>query len=560
MKMFLLLLLAFSLPAAWALIHVRTPFEPQTPAYANEAYRQRVAIGCGPTAAGIDFTDSANVIPLLSGWGDYRMPVTATNDSARIYFEQGINMYYGFHIIEALASFEKAVRFDSNFAMGHWGKALASGPNINDFGYSASPEALTAMRQAKALGASCTPVEQALIDAMQVRYSADTTQGREHLNQLYADAMKEVQRRFPASADAAALYADALMVQHPWDLYTHNYEPKPWTPEIVQTLEQLLRKSPDHPGAAHYYVHAVEASAEPMRAFIQALRLPHLMPGVAHVVHMPAHIYIRSGYYHKGVVVNEKAVKSYYAYAAAFPLVANNAPLYLVHNLHMQATCANMAGQYRDALAASLDCRRSFDSSWQGLPGYMGIYAQYLYMTPYLTLIRFGKWDSILHTPAPPTAHVYAGLLWHYGRGLAFAREHDFTKAGRELAAVQEALGAEQMRAPAPSFSNAGEVGGGVALHLLQGVLAEEQNDYPQAIAQLESAVAREDSMQYNEPKDWVHPARHYLGAVLLKAGRWADAERVYRADLAINPANGWSLTGLATALNRQGKTKAAAR
>ena len=207
----------------------RAPGAPD--AYQNpetiQSYKKQYALGCSPNLSNINFNDSANIIPLLKGWGKHRMPVTVTNDSANIYFQQGINMYYGFHIIEALASFEKAVQFDEHFAMAHWGKALAYGPNINDFGYAASPEALAAVQRATELCGNCTPVEKALIMAMQTRYSTDTTQTREYLNQLYAGAMKKVHETFPHSADAAALYADALMVQHPWDLYDRLYKPKP---------------------------------------------------------------------------------------------------------------------------------------------------------------------------------------------------------------------------------------------------------------------------------------------------------------------------------------------
>jgi hypothetical protein len=228
-----------------------------------KAYKLRNGIGCRPDLASFDFRDPANAIPLLQGWGSYRMPVTHKGDSAGLYFQQGINMYYGFHIIEALASFEKALTFDTSFALGYWGKALAYGPNINDMGYAASPDALTAISKAKELSISCTEVEKALIDAIQVRYSSDTSQTRETLNQRYADAMKGVHLRFPKSADAAALYADALMVQHPWDLYDRHYNPKPWTPEIVRVLEGLVKEFPEHPGANHYYIHAIEGSKHP---------------------------------------------------------------------------------------------------------------------------------------------------------------------------------------------------------------------------------------------------------------------------------------------------------
>ena len=516
--------------------------------------KQLYLIGCSPDFNFFNPDDSTNTIPLLQGWGDYRMPVTASNDSAEIYFEQGINMYYGFHIIEALASFVKSTKFDSTFAMGYWGMALSYGPNINDDGYSASPEALVAMHKAKDLSDNCTPVEKGLIDAMQVRYTADTTQTREHLNQLYADAMKKVYTDFPESADAATLYVDALMVQHPWDLYTKTYQPKTWTPEIVNTLESILKKYPQHPGASHYYIHAVEASAHPEIAIPVAEKLAALMPGVSHIVHMPSHIFIRSGYYNLGEQTNEKAVTGYYNYLKEYPAVINNAPLYLIHNLHMQAACANMDGTFAIAMKSSIDCKNSFDSNWQAAPDYFGVFVQYVYMTPYLTSIRFGKWNDILNTPENPSTFIYANLLWHYGQGLAYARKHDFTNAMIHLDTLQQELQNDQLKAPAPSYANPGINGAGVAEKILQGVIAEEQNNLPQSITLLKEAVTREDSMIYNEPKDWVHPARQYLGNVLLKAKKYPEAEKVFKEDLFINPNNGWSLTGLAVALEKQNK------
>jgi len=517
----------------------------------------RNAIRCSPLLNNINFADSA-AIPLLKGWGKYRMPATTNNDSAKIYFEQGINMYYGFHVIEALASFEKAVKFDTSFAMGYWGKALSYGPNINDYGYSASPDALTAVAKAIAFSNRCSPVEKALIEAMQVRYSADSTQSRSALNQLYADAMKKVYLRFGESADAAALYVDALMVQHPWDLYYKNYQPKAWTAEIVNTLEKLLQKYPQHPGAAHYYIHAVEASAHPEKGLAVSKILPGLMPGVAHLVHMPSHIYIRSGYYGIGEQVNDDAVKGYYDYLNQFPAVVNNSPLYLIHNLHMQATCANMEGRYKHSMKIAADCSNSFDSTMQDTPDYIGIFIQYVYMTPLLTQIRFGRWDDILKTTQPPAAHIYANLLWHYGAGLAYARKHDFSNAANELTTINNEMSNQQLKAPAPSYANPGIAGAEVAATILEGVIAEEKSDYSKSIAALQHAVVLEDSMVYNEPKDWVHPARQYLGNVYCKAKKFAAAEKVYRQDLVINPNNGWSLTGLAIALSGQAKNEAA--
>lgn len=516
----------------------------------NKKFR---AFGCAPDLASLDLDDSANVIPLLDGWGKYRMPVTVTNDSAGIYFQQGINMYYGFHIIEALASFGKATKFDENFAMGYWGKALSYGPNINDIGYSASPEALAAIKKAKDLSGNCTAVEKALIAAMQVRYSPDTAQKREYLNQRYADAMKKVHSDFPNSADAAALYADALMVQHPWDLYDRNYKPKPWTPEIVRVLEQLVKEFPGNPGASHYYIHAIEGSANPEKGLAVANRLGSMMPGLAHLVHMPSHIYIRSGYYKRGTDVNADAVKNYYSYQAKYSPVINNAFIYLVHNVHMQATCANMDARYAEALRLSNDTRHSFDSTWSDAGGYFGVYSQYLYMTPHFTQIRFGKWDDILDAPAIPASRIYANAIWHYARGLAYARKHQFENANIELQKMQDSIASPQLK-ESPSTFNPGIAAIDVAGKILEGVIAEERNELAQSVSLLKEAVDKEDGMFYNEPKDWVHPVRQYLGNVLLKAKKYGEAEKVYREDLKINPNNAWSLTGLTKALAKQGK------
>lgn len=520
-------------------------------------YKNQFSLGCSANLAGINFEDSANIIPLLSGWGTYRMPVTATNDSAAIYFQQGINMYYGFHIIEALASFEKSVRFDENFAMGYWGKALAYGPNINDVGYAASPEALDAVQKATALSGNCTPVEKALIAAMRVRYSTDSTQTREYLNQLYADAMKNVHESFPKSADAAALYADALMVQHPWDLYDRFYKPKPWTPGIVSILEGLVKEFPNNPGASHYYIHAIEGSEHPERGLAVADRLGDMMPGLAHLVHMPSHIYIRSGYYSKGIAVNEEAVKSYYDYLSKYPAVVNNSFIYIIHNLHMEAACANMDCRYADAIKSSEDTKNSFDSVLVNEPGYFGYYLQYAYMTPFFTRIRFGKWDEILNIPAIPDSLVYANIVWHYGRGLAFARRRQFNEADTELKAIQGRMLSPQLQESPPAF-NPGIASVAVAEKILQGVIAEEKKEYSEAAARLQEAVDKEAGMLYNEPRDWPHPARQYLGHALLKAGKYAEAEKVYKEDLKVNPNNAWSLVGLTEALSRQNKNKEA--
>lgn len=522
------------------------------------AYKKQTVKGCAPDLTALNLGDPANAIPLLDGWGSYRMPVTTGNDSANLYFQQGINMYYGFHIIEALASFERAVQFDEHFAMGYWGKALAYGPNINDIGYAASPEALQAVRTARAKAANCTPVEQALIAAMEVRYSADSSQTREHLNQLYADAMREVHRRFPNSADAAALYADALMVQHPWDLYDRNYAPKPWTPEIVRVLEGLVEAFPDNPGASHYYIHAVEGSAQPAKALAVADRLGGMMPKVAHLVHMPSHIYIRTGYFDKGVQSNINAVNGYNEYRSKFPAAGGGAFLYLVHNLHLQAACAQMDASYSEALRSAIAARGSFDTAWMDDPGYFGIYAQYVYTTPLLTRVRFGRWADILKEPAVPPAKTYACAMQHFARGLAFARTHQLKAAKAALAHLKDSAQSTQLQ-QSPAAFNAGITAVNIAEKVLQGIIAEEEGDLTTAIQLLKTAVEMEDGMLYNEPKDWLLPVRHYLGNTLIKAGQYAGAEKVYLEDLLINPNNAWALTGLQNVYSHQPKPTAAA-
>jgi tetratricopeptide (TPR) repeat protein len=518
-----------------------------------KAIKNRSSYGCAPLLSAINFSDSTTTIPLLDGWGKYRMAVTTKNDSANIYFQQGINMYYGFHIIEALGSFEKATQLDENFAMGYWGKALAYGPNINDIGYAASPEALAAVQKAKALYNNATPVEKALIDAMDVRYSPDSSQKREYLNQLYADAMKKVHTGFPTSADAAALYADALMVQHPWDLYDRHYNPKPWTPEIVAVLEGLVKQFPENPGASHYYIHAIEGSREPQKGLAVADRLGAMMPGLAHLVHMPSHIYIRSGHYGKGAEVNEEAVKGYYNYLSKYPLTVNNSFLYLAHNQHMRAACAAMDGQYSKAMKYSYDTQNSVDSTWIDGGGFFGVYAQYMYMMPYFTHLRFGKWADILRAPPIPDSRVYANIMWSFARGIANAREHQFEDAGKELQRIQNNKSNPQLK-ESPTAFNPGIVAVEVAENILQGVIAEEKNQLSHSITFLKDAVAIEDEMLYGEPRDWLLPSRQYLGAALLKAKQYAEAEKVYKEDLMINPNNAWSLTGLEKSLAKQNK------
>ncbi|WP_008583910.1 tetratricopeptide repeat protein [Niabella soli] len=558
MKLFITLIFAALITTSLAYKKITGMSVTQTSGRSAQ-HQKRVVLRCAPPSFN-EGSANASAIPLLKGWGNYRMPVTTANDSARIYFNQGINMYYGFHIIEALASFAKATLFDSSFAMGYWGQALAMGPNINGANYNTPADALIAAQKARALGTHCTPVEKELIASMLQRYTPDPTGGQQQLYQAYATALKKIMTRYPRQTDVRVLYADALMQLHPWDLYTADYQPRPWTPELIDVLEKALKNEPRHPGALHYYIHAVEASTHPERGLMAANQLPALMPGIAHLVHMPSHIYIRTGYYDKGDRVNEAAVKSYYTYAHTFAAVKEASPLYLVHTLHMQAACANMAGRFGDALRIAKECRESFDSSALKQPGFDGVFAQYIYMTPMLTMIRFGKWETILSAPEVPDTYIYASIIAHYGRGMAYARTYQTRMASRELELLRKNLSDPQLTAPASPGNNPAIHGAQIAEKILASVIAEEQNDLEQAIVLLEQAVKKEDNMAYSEPKDWALPARQYLGAALLKAKRYGDAQRVYERDLEINPKNGWSLLGLAMAFQKQGQKSGAAK
>ena len=521
-------------------------------------YKHRQIIQCSPDWTQLNADSLANGIGVLPGWGNYRWNIATQNDSARFYFNQGINMYYAFHIIEAMASFKKAARFDDNNAMINWAQALAYGPNINDFAYAATPEAFAAAQKALSLKDNCTPKEKALIEAMAVRYSADSTVSRQSLNQLYATAMKNAYGLFKQDADAATLYADALMLQHPWDYWKHNGDAEPWTQEILTVLEDVIQKHPDHPGANHYYIHAVEASKNSKRAMASADRLGKLMPGVAHMIHMPSHIYIRNGKYAAGIKVNEMSVKGYNNYFTLYPDVQNNVPLYLIHNLHMQSNCAMMRANYSYSNKSAVECSRSFDTSFLSMPAPLGTFIQYLYMTPTFNNVRFGKWDSILNAPPVPEQYVYATVLWHWARGMAFAGKNKLTHAAAELKIMQEKMKAPDMLVVMEPF-NAPADAAKVAEKILAGIIAGQENNFTAAIQLLNEAVVNEDAMIYNEPKDWLLPAREYLGTALLKAGDAAKATTIFKEDLKENPDTHWALYGLYKALNKQKKTAEAA-
>ncbi|MDP9230261.1 MAG: hypothetical protein M3O67_06290, partial [Bacteroidota bacterium] len=486
-------LLAACVVAIMALVSFRWPVHPvvRKSSFNIEEYKKKNTIRCGPDWELLQDWFNEIDIPPIPGSGKYKWAISTKNDSAQFYFNQGINMYYSFHIIEAMASFKKAAKFDTTCAMLYWAQALAYGPNINDVGYAASPEALQTNNKAIELSSTSTEKEKLLIRAQRVRYSDDSTASRQTLNQFYVDKMKEAYEKYPNDADVAALYADALMLQHPWDLWKIDGTPKPWTQLIREILEKLLVKTPNHPGANHYYIHVMEPSPYAAKAIPSADRLGKLTPGLSHTVHMPSHIYLRTGNYSKGIAVNENAVNSYKKTISLYAPVTGNDFLYIIHNLHMQTNHAMLAARLGYSVNSAIETVNSIPKDYLSLEGPLGNYVQYIYMTPVLVDIRFGRWNELLDRPQPGGSQVYSNILYHFGRGMAFTQKQNFDEVGKELDKMRELMKDSSLYIPLTPFSTAIE-GARVAEQLLIGMIHLKRKLFEGAIKHLQEAVTIE--------------------------------------------------------------------
>ena len=518
-------------------------------------YKNKTIIRCGTDWEALKDWLEETDIPPMPGAGIYKWRISTKSDSAQFYFNQGINMYYGFHIIEAMASFKKAAKFDAECAAIHWAQALAYGPNINDYGYRASPEALNALNKAKQFASTATAFEKELIDVMSVRYTADSADAtRKQLNEAYTAKMKLVAAKFPGNAEALALYADAMMLEHPWDLWNVNGTPKAWTPAIRKVLEQLLTLSPMHPGGNHYYIHVMEASPFAKLALPSAERLGVTNPGLSHMVHMPSHIYLRTGLYKKGVDVNVNAVNSYQKSIPLYAPVTGADFLYIIHNLHMKANNAMMMGNEKIAVAAAIETQKSIPDYYLPTPVPLGNLVQYIYHTPVLINVRFAKWNELLEMKQPPSAQVFSNILFHFGRGMALANTAKMEEAKKQLQLMQLLMKDSSLAIPYSPFSPAIDAAV-VAEQLLSGTIALKEKRINDAVTAFQKASAREESMVYNEPRDWLLNPKHYYGNALLVAGKAKEAQTVFEKDLKNNAENGWALMGLYNALQMQKKT-----
>jgi tetratricopeptide (TPR) repeat protein len=492
-------------------------------------------------------------IPLYKDLGKHHHAISTKSPQAQRYFDQGLRLTYAFNHAEAIASFKEAARIDPDCAMCYWGAALAMGPNLNlPMDLKDEPAARALAQQALALAPKVSDAERAYIEALSARYAAEPGDSRFARDQAYAAAMREVTRRFPGDPDAATLFAESLMDLQPWDYWTPDGAPKGKIEEVIATLERVLKNHPNHPGACHFYIHAVEASMEPQRALPCAKRLGGLMPGAGHLVHMPAHTFMRLGMYQEAEEANIHAVHADERFIQDRKPQGFYPMAYYPHNLHFLYWAAAMAGRSQVAIKTSRDLVKHVpDEMVKEVPP-----LELFKPIPYFALALFGKWDEILKEPAPAAEFTYSTGIWRYARGRAFAATGQLEKAKAELDAVNKlSLEVSSDLVVGLNFANyIVELGGKV----LAGEIAAKEGRTDDAVQLLNQAIAIEDQLVYDEPRPWYQPVRQNLGAVLLAANRPAEAEKVYREDLKRNPDNGWSLYGSAQSLKAQGNQKQA--
>ena len=503
----------------------------------------------------LDSSTGANMslAPLLDNLGTYHHPISTESKLAQRYFDQGLILTYGFNHGEAARSFREAARLDPDCAMCYWGIALVLGPNINAMMEpEAVPEAYSALQKAKELAVNGSEREQAYIQALSKRYRAYHLSNRDSLDRAYAEAMGEVAKKYPEDLDAATLYAEALMDTTPWDYWVEG-KPKPETKEILTTLESVLAKNPNHPGANHLYIHAVESSPHPEQGEAAADRLRNLVPGAGHLVHMPGHIYINIGRYNDTSVVNQEAIAADQAYISQCHAQGLYPIAYIPHNQHFLWASATMEGRSELAIQAARDVAASVDTEIMAKPGYGML--QHFYAMPLYALTKFERWEEIIEEPEPQLPYLQG--VWHFARGMAYVGQGDLSQGEQELAILKEIAVDNALKEVNINFNSAVDLIR-MATDFLEAKLASQKGDYDIVIADLKEALVIEDQLHYDEPTPWYSPVRQFLGTVLLKANFPAEAEKFYSQDLDKNPENGWSLKGLAQSLYAQGKSQAA--
>jgi tetratricopeptide (TPR) repeat protein len=492
--------------------------------------------------------------PRLLNLGPHAFPVSTRNKSAQQFMNQGLNLSYAFNHAEAGRSFREAARLDPSLAMAYWGQALVLGPNINAM---MEPKdetaALDLVRKASSLMAKASPRERALINALEKRYTGSSGQ-RKANNKAYADAMREVHTRFPDDLDIAMLYVESRMDLNSWGYWMRDGYPLEGTAEIVALTESVIRRNPKHPGAVHMYIHLVEPTSTPERAEKAADTLLTLMPAAGHAVHMPSHIYQRVGRYADAIKSNQLAIAADEEYLSHSHAQGMYPLMYSPHNIHFLWFAATADGQSRLAIESARKVASTVDdAALEAVPG-TGTFR----VTPYWAYAKFGKWNEILQEPAPPATNAFLKGGWHYARGLAFAATRQLPQAEQELEVLRGIMKNGSLDWPLMSLNTARDVLS-IGPEVLAGEIAAARGQFDSAIAHLDRAVRLEDALVYTEPLEWQSPPRLALGAVLLEAGRAAEAETVYWEDLRKNRNNGWALYGLLQTLRAQKKDDQAA-
>ena len=488
--------------------------------------------------------------PLFDGYGDHHHPITTSNRRTQAYFDQGARMLFAFNHPEAIRSFREGARLDPHCAMCWWGVAFAFGPNINQAMHEdAIGPAWQAVEMARALEPYASPEEVAWIEAIATRYEANPPKDRAVLDEAFARAMRNLWTSYPKDLDAGVFAAEAMMDTQPWDLWSSDgTTPKGYATDIVSSLETVLRQEPLHPGALHLYIHAVEASNTPERAEKVADQLENLMPAAGHIVHMPSHIYFRIGRYADSMKVNLRAARTDEAYAAACRAQGYLPLGFYFHDIDVLWTSAEMAGNYGIAVDAAhrvVQAETGFPPlrQWDGPLD-----------TALLTNLRFGKWNEVLVEPRPDLKWKLTVAMWLYAQGFAAANTHDFNRANKDRSELVDMIAKN-------SFADDGSGGdphasmAQIGLSLLDGEIARLNGRIGEAVADFHKARDLEQALPYGEPPSWHQPVSHLLGAVLLQAGKPAEAEAVYRDSLKTYRQDGWALFGLAQALDAQGKT-----
>lgn len=499
---------------------------------------------------------AADEVQLLDGLGNHKYNITTDNERAQQYFNQGLRLYYAFNHPEAIRSFQEAQRLDPSCAMCFWGEALAYGPNINKPMDEPSGEAAhEAVQQAQAVLDDETAKERQLIEALARRYVAEQPEDRSSLDQAYASAMGDLAERYPADDEIQTLRAEALMDLRPWDYWTEAGEPKQGMEEALNRLNRVVDRSPQHPGACHFYIHAVE-KIYPERAVECADRLAQLMPAAGHLVHMPGHIYIRVGRYEDAIKANQHATHADESYIQDQRPGANFYTAgYYPHNYDFMAFAALMIGRGQQATAAAEKVAELVPEEMLGTPDMD--FLQHWRTRPLQIRVRTGDWDTILNTPAPGPELPHAQALWHYARGRALAANGDNDAAERELEKLTAIVNSPEVQPLRMEFNRSPDILA-VAREVLAGRIASSRGNHEKAAEHMRKAVRNEDALLYGEPPEWSVPVRQEQGEVLLNAGRYEQAAEAFLKDLDRFPGNGWSLHGLAVAEQGMGNTREA--